>query len=363
MRKFLPGVLVIAAIAFVIGSALWHPQTQSFRGQQGSPLATKTELLATEVPHRRDFRLTAHWFGRAKSRESVKIVALGAGRISSVDAEDETFVKKGALLFTLGGPRIQSRLVFLGNKAASLRKRVDVAKKIVKRKRQSVNQRISSLDELDAATAALAEVQAELLATTQELQRLQEGIPIRAPFAGAFTRRRVSVGQEVERGTELAAIIPVAQMRIEAALFPPRDVHLVGLTTAFNTSSGETLSGRITRVLPEGTSEGKTIVWIEGDDVDAKLKPGEIVSGDILLATHKGALAVPRSALVYDDHETPYLFLKEAEGYKKQRVETGLQSDGWVEIVSGLDEGAEVVTRGAYELYYQDFSQFYKVTD
>jgi len=234
---------------------------------------------------------------------------------------------------------------------------------MVDRKTQAVERKISSLDELNAAENALASLQAELKSNILELQRLRNLTIIKAPVTGIFTRRRVSIGQVVEKGEELARLIAPGRIRIVADLYAPDRVQLAGMKTILRTSDGRELSGLVTRVLPERTPAGGAILWIEGEEINRALKPGEVVSGNILLSTHRGVLAVPESAVVYDQNETSYVFFKEAGGYKRQQVKTGLVSNGWVEIVSGVNEGDRVVVQGAYELFYRNFSKLYKVAD
>lgn len=310
-----------------------------------------------------DFPLTAHWVGRAENVETVGTTAMEAGRIISVDAEDGVEVRKGSLLFTLGGTEIDNRKEIVSGNIASLERRVKLAKKLVDRKWQAVERKISSRDELNAAENTLAALQAELKSNILELRRIRTLVFVRAPITGIFMRRRVSVGQEVEKGEELARLIAPDRMRIVAVLYAPDRVQPAGMETILRNSDGRELSGLVIRVLPERTPAGGAILWIEGEEINRLLKPGEVVSGDILLSTHAGVLAVPESAIVYDQNETPYVFFKGAGGYKRQQVKTGLVSDGWVEIVSGVNEGDSVVVQGAYELFYRDFSKLYKVAD
>ncbi len=104
-------------------------------------------------------------------------------------------------------------------------------------------------------------------------------------------------------------------------------------------------------------------MWIEGDDIDRQLRPWEMVSGDVVLEIHENAVAIPKGALIYDEHETPFVFVKKADGYKKQQVHTGIALNEWVEIISGITDEDSVVVQGAYELFHQDFSKVYKVAD
>ena len=74
-------------------------------------------------------------------------------------------------------------------------------------------------------------------------------------------------------------------------------------------------------------------------------------------------LAVPASAVVYGPEEQPYVFIQEGAAYVQRRVRLGLTQDGWVEVLSGLELGQFVVTQGAYELFYRQFTRQFQAED
>ena len=352
-------IISIIAVALVAGYFLIERGSrETLAGKGPQPV-----LIETGRPSLRDFRLSAEWIGRVESRYLVKVVALEEGRITSVDTADEAVVKKGALLFTMGGPGINSRLAYLKDRGASLRQRLSIAESRAKRKREAVKQRFSSRDELEGAEDALARIQTDLSKTGHDLQLLEALIRIRAPIRGVFTRRTVTAGQDVEKGMILGYITDPAHLRIVATLFPGSAVTLQGKTAIAHTVEGRKITGKITRVLPEHSAAGGTIVWIEGSEVNHNLKTGETASGEVILETRHAALAIPQSAIVYGRDQRQYIFIKQAEGYKKQEVHTGLKSGNWLEVTSGITGNDEVVTKGAYELFYRDFNRTYRVPD
>jgi len=88
-----------------------------------------------------------------------------------------------------------------------------------------------------------------------------------------------------------------------------------------------------------------------------------MVERDIVVAIKPDALAVPESAIVYDSQEHPYLFVSKDSDYVPLSIQVGLEQDGWVEVLSGLEQGQLVVTQGAYELFYRKFNKQFKVQD
>ncbi|HEC96830.1 MAG TPA: efflux RND transporter periplasmic adaptor subunit [Nitrospirae bacterium] len=361
MKRPILGITIISIIAITLVAGYFLIERGSreiLAGKGPQPV-----LIETGRPALRDFRLSAKWIGRVESRYLVKVVALEGGRVTSVDTADETVVKKGALLFTMGGPGINSRLAYLKEKVASLRWRLSISEARVKRKRQAVKQRFSSRDELETAEDALARIQTDLSKTRHDLQLLKDLIRIRAPIHGVFTRRTVTAGQEVEKGMILGYITDPLHLRIVATLFPGSAVSLQGKTAITHTVEGRKITGKITRVLPEYSLAGGTIVWIEGSEVNRRLKTGETLSGEVILKTKRAAIAIPQSAIVYDRDQRQYIFVKHGKGYKKQEVHTGLKSGNWLEVISGVTGNDKVVTKGAYELFYRNFNKTYRVPD
>ena len=72
---------------------------------------------------------------------------------------------------------------------------------------------------------------------------------------------------------------------------------------------------------------------------------GSFVRGHITTDVHRGAVSVPKKALVPEAGVT-YLFLAEADSVRKVPVTTGYADEDYVEIVSGVGSGTQVVSVG-----------------
>jgi len=300
------GIATIAAIVLLIAGTVFFPRLRSgLENTTRKAGPVEIALVKTGHPERRNFTLCCRWFGRVESKRAVKVIAPEAGRVVSFEARDGAIAQKGEALFSLLGPMTESRL-------------------------KTRQQRVTS------------------------------------PATGIFTNRRVNIGQDVEKGTHLADIISPTDLRIVASFSPPADIPLEGRTATINSTNGKTIPGIVVKVIPQRTITGVIfvwIVWIEGDVINRQMKLGETASGKIALRVRRNVLALPAEAVVRDEHEQPFVFLIVPDGYRKQPVKTGLTSEGWVEVVAGIPEGAEVVVQGAYELFYRDFSKIYKVAD
>lgn len=80
---------------------------------------------------------------------------------------------------------------------------------------------------------------------------------------------------------------------------------------------------------------------------------GRVVPGNMadiaLVFESREALGVP-SASILIRNEKPTVFLVQNGKAFSRTVETGIQNDGWTEILSGLEAGEVVVTEGQIQL-------------
>lgn len=360
MKTHLPILVVNACLLLTLngrlaaqdGPAPDNPETHAPPG-----------LIQTAPPRHMDFVVSLPWIGRVESRRQVTVTALESGEVTKVGAEDQSAVRAGDPLFTLGGSEIQNRLDQLQERAKALRERVAVAEDLLDRKKRAAEQQLATAADLDAARASWLETRSELDATTQSLHSLRSRLQILAPIDGTFTQRKVSAGQVVGKGEALADIIDSDSLRIVARMFPDPDTDLDGRAVIVRADTGTTVTARVVHQVPQRTSLGETVVWIEGDAIEGRFLPGEPVRGNVVLDVRKDSLAVPRAALLYDENEKPLVYVEDAKRYRPIPVTTGATDGEWVEIESGLTGREQVLTHGAYEIHHRDFNRVFKVND
>lgn len=347
---------IFAGVLFPLLIAFVAPAPGADPGTKGALAG----LIETAPPASRSFTVSLPWFGRVEARSRVELRALVAGRVTAVATEGAP-VQAGALLLQLGGPALASERAGLQTRLDTLKTRRELQQQTLTRLEQSLQDQLATRDQLATARENLAEIEGQQDQARRALADLERNSRILAPVAGRFSRT-VSVGQDVAAGALLGTLVG-SQLRIVARLYPPPATDLSGLTARVATGAGPDLTGVVSAVLPETDAGGATRVWIEGAALDTGLRPGQEVAGTLLLRPREGVLAVPASALVYDEQEHPLVLVRAGADYAPRPVETGQEQDGWVEIRGGLAPGQTVVIRGAYELYHRDFGQQYQAPD
>ncbi len=192
---------------------------------------------------------------------------------------------------------------------------------------------------------ATASLEAEEAALDSQKIRFGQTI-IAAVDDGLITARSAELGAVVSSGTELFRL--VRQQRVEwQAEVSARYLSRIseGLTAQISGPDERPLQGNVRLVGPSvSTGSGRAIVYVS---LPADVHPpvGLYVTGSIELET-TAALTVPETAIVYRDGINYLFTADENRRVHRIRVETGRRNNGEVEIVSGLEPSAKVVTSG-----------------
>jgi cobalt-zinc-cadmium efflux system membrane fusion protein len=112
----------------------------------------------------------------------------------------------------------------------------------------------------------------------------------------------------------------------------------------------EAFRGRLGYIGDILNPETRTItVRTEVKNTGFKLKPGMFADVTIFLNGAQKVLAVPVEAIL-DDRNEKLVFVKADGQYIPRIVEVGAEYNGYCAILSGLQEGDQVVTKGNYLL-------------
>jgi len=200
-----------------------------------------------------------------------------------------------------------------------------------------------------------------------------------APVDGVIAERSIKLGNLVQANQNLFRI--VGMNPLQAVLnVPERQLGILkaGQVVQLEADAlpGKKFAGSILRIAPVvDPASGTFRVTCQFHDASAVLRPGMFARIDIVYDQRADALTVPRSALVEEDGQTSVFVVEKtliatasatatkdvlgntkvkagpsssSEGFvaHRQLVKTGYSDGDKVEIISGLDAGARVITVG-----------------
>mgnify|MGYP002785702326 FL=1 len=185
-------------------------------------------------------------------------------------------------------------------------------------------------------------------------------IALRAPQAGVVTALNIHLGDPVEPDAALLEITDLSDVHAVARVPEAVAGRLrLGQTKArirLTAFPGEVLTGELVRLGAEADpASGTLAAHFRVPNPDGRLRPGLRAEFALVLSSRAEVLSVPREAVQGEGTAPRVVFTKDLElpgAFVKTPVILGATNDRYVEIVSGLFPGDEVVTNGAYSLSF-----------
>lgn len=235
------------------------------------------------------------------------------------------------------------------------------ATRSIEEKKQSLADVQDGPDTLDVRSAELTVRQRE--DAVSDAQIALADYSIRAPFGGTIATVAAKAGQRISNGGAVATI--VTDRKIAELSLNEVDATKIALkdkaTLTFDAIDELTLTGSVDEIDTVGTVTQGVVsytVKISFDSQDDRIKPGMTVNASIITEAKTDVLSVPSSAVKSQNGASYVLVftpaLDTAAGTQgiasrvepvRVPVEIGITDDTNVEILSGLTEGEQIVTR------------------
>ena len=349
--KWLIPVVAVAVLGGFVARAL-----QARKAEQAPLTAPKTamvlDLSASDVVDARRVELTRtlEVSGGLKAVNTAVIKAKVAAEVKALTVREGDSVKRGQVLGQLDTTELDWRLRQAEQTASSTRAQADIAKRALENNRALVAQGFISPTGLETSVsndvAAQANLQAAMAAVALASKARGDSALV-APIAGLVSQRLVQVGERVSVDAKLLEIVDLTKLELEAAIAPEDIVALsIGRPASLQVDGiAQPVSARVARINPSAQVGSRSVMVYLAVDPQPALRQGLFAKGRIATEA-KTALAVPLSA-VRTDQSLPYV-LQVLDGKAQlrsvqlgQRGEVGGQP--WVEIASGLGDGARVL--------------------
>lgn len=172
---------------------------------------------------------------------------------------------------------------------------------------------------------------------------------IRSPISGIVTSRKVKLGDTVSKGTILGTVVSPGSLYVEG-LIDEADIANVSLGKEANITMdayyGEIFKGLVYRISPVvtgGKQETRTFeVRIRLKDSPLAIKPGMSADVEIIVDKVENALVVPSQA-IFEREKRFFLYVIRDSKANLTEVKTGRSSWTYTEILSGINEGDEII--------------------
>jgi membrane fusion protein, multidrug efflux system len=331
--------LCLAGIALLI---MFYPEktdNNSNASSKPKEIPLVKAVLAKKSQMLKKLELT----GSVQAFRIAKLASPAEGPILNLKVREGDIVDSGTVLMSIGRKKGIDALIL------SLQEELNRDKEEYGRVKQLVEKAIYPTKNLESARATFEMAKARLAAAEQELQDYS----IKAPWTGTVSAVKVQDGDFVLPRSPLIEIYDPTSLIIRAAV-PERNAADLKLTMGVDVSldayPAQKFKGEISRVYPYLDQRLRTrTIEVEIKDPPVLL-PGMFARLGLVLGRIDNAIMVPADALLTSPKgDKMMVLLKEGKALRR-KVVTGIEDSGFIQIVSGLSEGEEVIVEGNEKL-------------
>lgn len=180
----------------------------------------------------------------------------------------------------------------------------------------------------------------------------QELVPFFAPQDGVVDELMIREGMMVEPKEAIMRLVDLSSVWLLADVFERyADWIEVGqkAEAVLPFASEKLWEGTVEYVYPSLDSKTRSLrVRLRFDNIDQALKPNMYADVRILAKPRKQALAIPREAVIRTGRENRVIVALGEGKFIPMTVNVGVEADNDIEIVSGLQEGDDVVVSSQF---------------
>ena len=334
-------IIIIAIVLAFAVAILYKVVASDSSRNKGGNFVRPAVMVNLQVMKPEKFTETLSVIGSVEANEEVVLKSEVSGKITGIHFTEGTQVEKGTLLIKVYDDDLQAQLL---KARANLRLTADVEA----RQRQLLEKEAISRQEYDVAYANLQSAQADISLLESQISKTE----IVAPFDGKIGFRKISPGEYITPGTDIASLVSDNPVKIQFAV-PEKYVGTIGKNSVIKYTIEGMLSERTATVYAVESMIDAATRTLQMKALtpnnDKLLTPGAFVRINVLMETKKNILMVPSDA-VLSESVGQKIFVYRGGNVESVLVQTGTRTNDKIEILTGLSEGDSLITSGLMQI-------------
>ena len=335
----------------------------------GGKKKEKVEFETGQV-QRQNIHITITATGTIEPVTSVTVGTQVSGIVSKLYVDYNSVVKKGQVIAELDKTNLISELNTTEANLSSAQSTLSYEQANFNRYQTLFDKGLVSADEYERAKLSFEKARQTVASSRESVQKARTNLgyaTITSPIDGVVLSKSVEEGQTVAASFNTPELFTIAQdltnMRViadidEADIGGVKEGQRVSFTV--DAFPDDKFEGQVTQVRQQATTESNVVTYqvvISAPNKDLKLMPGLTANVTIFTLEKNDVLAVPAKALRFmpneallekdqqiEDVEAPTkLWTLEGNVFKAHAVKVGTTNGMVTEIVSGINEGTEVL--------------------
>jgi Cu(I)/Ag(I) efflux system membrane fusion protein len=275
--------------------------------------------------------------------EATGYVGFDESRLSQISMRTEGWVER--LLIETEGERVDKGQLLFEFYSPQL---VNAQKEYIQARRRNDRQLLNAAE---AKLLALGMVKTGIERLSKS-GKVSNTIQVLAPRDGIVIHLSAREGMFIKPASEVMSLVDLSSVWLQAEVFESQADWMAEGQSAearLNYMPGEVFSGRVDYVYPVLNPTTRTLqVRLRFKNPDGRLKPNMYARVTIYGKTRPSVLSIPREALIRGPESDRVVVALGDGKYQVREIMRGIESGNWVEIITGIQMGDEVVTSAQF---------------
>lgn len=362
MGKLLRWLLVLAVV-LGIGFLIW-------KTSRPKPVEVGLQVVTKGVVEKIVANTRA---GTVNACRRAKLSPSIGGQIAGLPVKEGDYVRAGDLLLEIWNEDLKAQLTLAGLEVSVARARMeaacfsaDEADRVAKRAETLFLKKVGTEEATDQAVTLAKSSRAQCRASIETVQMQEARVALSeanlsrtrlfAPFSGVVAKIEGELSEYVTPspvGVQTPPVIDLIENSCYYVSAPIDEVDAalirIGMEARISLDAfrDRVFPGKIKRIAPyvlDYEKQARTVeieVEFAGEESFGELLAGYSADVEVIISTAKGALMIPTEAIL--ENRWVYLYMEEEARAQKIEVQPGLSNWEVTEVVSGLQEGQQVV--------------------
>lgn len=327
--------------------------------------------LTFAVAEDRDLSVSVTATGTIEPVTSVEVGTQVSGKIDKIYVDYNSPVKKGQVIAELDRTNLLSELANAQTNLADANSSLAYQKANYERYKTLYDKGLIAANDFEQARLSYEQAKHQLAVQQQNVAKAQTNLgytTITAPIDCVVLSKEVEEGQTVASAMTTPTLFVIAKDLTDMRVIADIDEADIGevkegqrVTFTVDAFPDDVFQGTVTQVRQEATTESNVVTYevvISAPNENLKLKPGLTANVTIYTTERDHVLCVPSKALkfnptqpmmpegmTFEPSDAPVkVWVKDGSTLKAKPVKTGITTNGFTQIESGLTAGTEVVT-------------------
>jgi membrane fusion protein (multidrug efflux system) len=340
-------IMTIIILASVISGLYVYKLSLQESALEGTDIFEPSATVNATKTVRVDYQKTLKVSGEVQAFKSLSLHNELAGQIIKLNAKSGSLAKKDQVLVEIDHRDEDARLIAA---QAQLTLTKQTYRRYLKLKKN--NEISEELVDQAKASVEIAKSDVAILETTITKKKL------RAPFEAKIGIHNLEMGQYLDNNTQVLSLIGVNEYTWVDFYLPQvyRELSIDSLVRISPMNQATSFDAKIIAIDPQLARKSRSLKYrAEIKSSVLALKPNTLISVYSPIDANTSLISVPDIAVTRDPLGS-YVFVLENEGknsYRAKQVKVilGERNADTVMVLSGLDEGVLIATKGAFKLF------------